>query len=286
MSGVLRHLAGQALGDNKPVIHSMARMPYVAPPVLVQDTEVSLLETGHASPAPDTPRGVSHAVLHSSTQEVSGRIQVSTPGKADALVSSVIGQAPAAAQLFNRVSVSEGIAAEMDTPKAATPNPTTMTDTIQAEHTAQQVSATNLGELQQRRTLLPHHFPPAEIMLDSAEKITTWDPLSRQLVLPAEIMPDSAEKPALSTHQILVETSPSGMESLQSRPAIDPSHSDARLPPSRRIQESETTEVHVHIGRIEITAVHEAPTQKVKAAPVRKSMSLEEYLARRKGGQT
>jgi hypothetical protein len=44
----------------------------------------------------------------------------------------------------------------------------------------------------------------------------------------------------------------------------------------------ETTEVHVSIGRIEVTAVHEAPPPKRQAPTSAKPMSLDEYLARRK----
>jgi hypothetical protein len=48
----------------------------------------------------------------------------------------------------------------------------------------------------------------------------------------------------------------------------------------------ETTEVHVSIGRIEVTAVHE-PAPSKPAAPRRNApMSLDEYLARRHGGRS
>lgn len=43
----------------------------------------------------------------------------------------------------------------------------------------------------------------------------------------------------------------------------------------------ETTEVHVSIGRIEVTAVHEAPPRKREPARSRKARSLDEYLASR-----
>jgi len=51
---------------------------------------------------------------------------------------------------------------------------------------------------------------------------------------------------------------------------------------------SETTEVHVTIGRVEVTAVYPQPQEKQgKAAPNRRPppMSLDEYLARRQGGR-
>ncbi len=45
----------------------------------------------------------------------------------------------------------------------------------------------------------------------------------------------------------------------------------------------EPTEVHVRIGRIEITAVQDAPPPKRQAAKANKPMTLDEYLARRQG---
>jgi hypothetical protein len=42
----------------------------------------------------------------------------------------------------------------------------------------------------------------------------------------------------------------------------------------------EATEVHVSIGRIELTAVHDAPMPARRAAPVKSSVPLREYLAR------
>ena len=48
-----------------------------------------------------------------------------------------------------------------------------------------------------------------------------------------------------------------------------------------------TTEVHVSIGRIEVTAIHEpaAPAQR-PAARRKAPVSLDEYLARRQGGRS
>lgn len=45
----------------------------------------------------------------------------------------------------------------------------------------------------------------------------------------------------------------------------------------------EPAEVHVTIGRIEVTAVHEAPPPRRQPARVRKPKSLEEHLAQRQG---
>ncbi|MFZ1809595.1 MAG: hypothetical protein WAU04_00190 [Candidatus Nitrotoga sp.] len=51
--------------------------------------------------------------------------------------------------------------------------------------------------------------------------------------------------------------------------------------PGRQGQADEITEVHVSIGRIEVTAVHEPPPPKRQAPTSAKPLSLDEYLARR-----
>jgi hypothetical protein len=53
---------------------------------------------------------------------------------------------------------------------------------------------------------------------------------------------------------------------------------------SRQNQVDEITEVHVSIGRIEVTAVHESPPPKRQASAAAKPLSLDEYLARRGRG--
>jgi len=56
---------------------------------------------------------------------------------------------------------------------------------------------------------------------------------------------------------------------------------------SWRAPVEETTEVHVSIGRIEVTAVHEAlPTPKRASTRSQRALSLEDYLARRKAGRS
>jgi len=70
-------------------------------------------------------------------------------------------------------------------------------------------------------------------------------------------------------------------------PALDVWASAPRGEPgssARQGQIEETTEVHVSIGRIEVTAVHEAPQQKRQTPAAAKPMSLDDYLARRRGG--
>jgi hypothetical protein len=52
--------------------------------------------------------------------------------------------------------------------------------------------------------------------------------------------------------------------------------------PSHPVSDSEPNEVHVHIGRIEITAVHQAaPRRRAQTAPPASPMTLDAYLAKR-----
>jgi hypothetical protein len=43
----------------------------------------------------------------------------------------------------------------------------------------------------------------------------------------------------------------------------------------------EAAEVHIHIGRIDVTAVHAAPPPRRRQASTQAQMSLDTYLARR-----
>lgn len=52
-------------------------------------------------------------------------------------------------------------------------------------------------------------------------------------------------------------------------------------PTTAQESENEPTEVHIHIGRIEVTAVHEAAPQRSKPKARQAAMSLESYLAER-----
>jgi hypothetical protein len=71
-----------------------------------------------------------------------------------------------------------------------------------------------------------------------------------------------------------------------------PSPAFAPLPPAgaarpadahRRSNDGEATEVHVSIGRIELTAVQDASPPARRTAPVKPSLPLHEYLSRRQG---
>jgi hypothetical protein len=89
--------------------------------------------------------------------------------------------------------------------------------------------------------------------------------------------------PAIATYdstpdvpRLLPLEQPAGLRSVPGLGAAIPSRSSPAQPPVE-----DTTEVHVSIGRIEVTAVHESPPQRREPARPRKPKSLEAYLAER-----
>ncbi|THI91945.1 MAG: hypothetical protein CAF41_000495 [Nitrospira sp. CG24A] len=65
---------------------------------------------------------------------------------------------------------------------------------------------------------------------------------------------------------------------LASRPAVPQARSEANAQARREAEAA--PEVHIHIGRIELTAVTPPPASKRESAATKKPMSLEEYLQR------
>jgi hypothetical protein len=55
--------------------------------------------------------------------------------------------------------------------------------------------------------------------------------------------------------------------------------------PSRSIRTDESGDVHVTIGRIELTAIHETPRAKTPAPRQAPQVTLDDYLARRRAGR-
>jgi hypothetical protein len=96
---------------------------------------------------------------------------------------------------------------------------------------------------------------------------------------------DIATEPARSPLRVMNEPAP-----LLPRAALEGNRSGVRgspvsvAPQAAGVQSAaadEATEVHIHIGRIDVTAVHEAPPPRRKTAPARAPRSLDDYLSRR-----
>lgn len=111
-------------------------------------------------------------------------------------------------------------------------------------------------ELASREDALVEARPPAAVRLDSRH-----DPA------PESDAPPPLLPPPNSAHAV----APAG------RPRAGREIPSGALP----VELTQGTEVNITIGRIDVTAVHEAPPPKRQARTVPKATSLDEYLARR-----
>lgn len=91
---------------------------------------------------------------------------------------------------------------------------------------------------------------------------------------------------AINVRNVMRADEPSPLMPREARPAplaAIPQPSTRRGAPqqSGAAQSEADTEVHIHIGRIDVTAVHEAPAPRRRAAAAPAPMSLDGYLAQR-----
>jgi hypothetical protein len=114
-------------------------------------------------------------------------------------------------------------------------------------------------------------FPPLVRQHDEqASRVSTTQTASGVEMAPAEV----AARPGLT----LPRRQRSPRESVAPAPARTTYASE-----NENARRADSTEVHVSIGRIEVTAVTASPAPKRKTAASKKPMSLDEYLAKRGG---
>jgi hypothetical protein len=247
MSGFVQRLVGRAMGLTKSV-HSAARLPYAPPPALVEPglPEAVLPNSAVAGDRRSARRGTAGDPVR--RRDVPENVPDKPAFEARvADHTAVVPEAPRASirpPPFTASRERDGYAA----PATA--------ETGQAGFADEESPAESVADLMPRnvrRTIdadSPNHEPRVSV-LGPAPMVEPLLPPQRAMHSPAwnarNRSPDSSRGPA----------SASGA--------------------------GEATEVHVTIGRIEVTAVHEAPPSKRRAPPSAKPMTLEEYLARRRG---
>lgn len=143
------------------------------------------------------------------------------------------------------------------------------------------VSPAARGEADIPLSFLPRQYDagnephPAHAMREPA------NPAAPSMTRPAAFEPAELVEPArVSTPPALVPPSTRFVLPPALAPA-SPSGSAITASAYRDSTGSDATEVHVSIGRIEVTAVHEASPPPRRAVPVKKSMPLNEYLSQR-----
>ena len=256
MNGFLRRLAARATGQETP-IHAAAISPYAA----------STIPWGEALPlreeAAVAPGAEPGARALSRVPAVVAQA-LNRPVASD--VDGVPGSVPA-----RRMGTQDAIHVEPEfaAPPGATPSTATPPDAVapsarrDAIRLARASTAVPAAQDAHQRSFHEKALMPAA---DRQDELSELSPASA--TAPEPLLPFSPPQAML----------PSGA------PRAPALVRQAR--PGTGTLVEETTEVHVSIGRIEITAMHETPAPRRPAPQANKPMSLDEYLAKRETGRS
>jgi len=283
MSGLLHRLASQTLSGAKPVIHPVARMRYVAPLELIESESLPSPSDHPSLPGVEPGPGPRTRVTPASGPTPVARRE------ADVVRPDLRPRDPAAAEEGTSPGVEPGPRTRVIPTSGPTPvarreagivrpdlrprDPAAAEEGTSGERgaghrTSDRIATPKSAETEHRASFVEDRLP-AEI---------TLLPGPQEAALPAAVPAGrSAEMPPPPTPLVVpVETAPFPS-------SWDPGPVRAAPFAPTRDEDREPTEVHVHIGRIEVTAVHEPAPPKRTRQPARKPMSLDEYLSRRGG---
>ena len=251
MKGLLRRLARQAVGLEPIKVHAIARLPFVAPPAMTADQGTGRLHSQTRAPGATGPIDVSAAQDGRAEPSDRPRDTPETPGR--------------------RPTQARGSLPDVQTPARAAGELTGPTESRQGAVFPDKplAPAPLLGERPQTN---PAHGETDNTVL--------------RILTPREAVPEpiAATPPLATPHPVVT---PPGTASGE-RPANDAAvaqHGRRQRPPRAAPSPSrsdEAPEVHVHIGRIEVTAVQEASAGRRKPAAGVQPLSLNEYLKRRR----
>ncbi|TVT72106.1 MAG: hypothetical protein FHP92_15340 [Denitromonas halophila] len=259
MSGLFRRLARHATGQPVATVHAMARLPFQAPPPVLptDDGAGALLATGDTtdSPASRVSAVASRDRVAPPRHDAPRRPAVQTRTPADVRTVADSSEPTEAQRLVPAPTNAPQTAGRLsDPPPAAQPTPVR-----QYPHPA------DAGD---DAWSAPSATP--ERLLDLAAPVTLAtsaprgaSPHRAEGSTPAgSPTPDALPEPLLPAHAATV--APRTTEPVRPTPVA-----------------AEPTEVHVHIGRIDVTAVHAPAPAKRPVRSGQTPMSLDAYLAKR-----
>ena len=274
MSGLLSRLAAQTLGKGGPAIHSLARIPYVASLELTEETLVPPILGLDAQPHDKLTTGPTVSSPLASDMRMVDRHGVSpTPeSPTNAQADTSIDPIPTSGRSEHYKAAAAAISLEPTVTEVAVP----LSANTSEQHEPQAASKSagprsNSGSEHWGHAPMLGKMTPAPLLpplAEDAADTNSQEPHSAELATPEHVL---APEPLLNR-----------LPSVRPQPPSSVPFNTIRAWENRNTDEPETTEVHVHIGRIEVTAVHEDPPQRTKPVEGRKPMSLDQYLARRK----
>ena len=254
MSGFLHRLAAQTMGNKDSTLHSLARLPYAIPPSPVHNEEAD-----RQAARLGTMGNKRHSIADSGAEldRVTGQNQSRGNSHseidAQALGNEVIPSSPEVLIVQSATGFTTQPGLEMSPPSS-----------IKSRLRQPETSATNTAAGESSiwdegiKTHSPLNNPATNSIANDGPYPTHTDSATPSPLLPLK---NTAHSSALNPGAIAQRVKPRGS--------------------AWQNQVEETTEVHVSIGRIEVTAVHEAPPPKRQAPAAAKPMTLDEYLARR-----
>jgi len=267
MTGLFRRLARQVVGPQPTKVHAMAKLPFVSPPEPQAPVEADSMGSANVPSMAPSP----------ASEQTTLRIQVDTP-------------VPAARSSKTAPAPTHAAPPEAAT-HATTAQEPTAPESLRGETRAHDPAVENREPADKLEHVVPIPFdgaapatsPSAQAAMGNQQR--TDAPQDTAVIATA-----TADDPGVNIPPPLV-SSPNAAAQTPNATAGEPIRPSARG--SREAQlgnaptpTSEPTEVHVHIGRIEVTAVAEATPARSKPRTGKAPMSLDEYLAQRERGRT
>lgn len=297
MSGYLRRLVTRSLRST-PAVHSALSLPFATLPSFndTHDAPIARYSEGVFAPQHNTSRS------HSSVPDHFSTLQEDKSEAIDAIDSDVLHRKPIISG-YKASSVSDAISEKSSGHET---NGQSSFDNVQSNFDIFQEQSPHLtnrkAELKesiQSRTLPNNSAEKKPTAVDTSMNQETNNSAVTSLVEDTfpffEDTPwqrqASQAKAERSEYQEppprLVEGSRAKTQNPRQQQSSISGHDKRKLGNNISLKQihAEPTEVHVTIGRIEVTAVHAPPAAKRQSEPVNKLMSLDEYLASRQKGR-
>lgn len=253
MSGFLHRLSALAMGSRDSTLHSVARLPYAIPPASIgnEETDRQAATSGtrgnNRHPTANSGAELDHVAGQNHPRD-SFHAEIEAPDRENDVVPSSL--EVLIAQSATGLTTKPGL--------EITPSP--VKSRLRQPETSEK--KTTSGESPDWDEVIETH---------SLLKNSATNPIANEG--PYATHTDSATPPPLLPLKNTAHPSALNSGAVARR-------GDLRGA-AWQSQAEETTEVHVSIGRIEVTAVQETPPPKRQAPVTAKPMTLDEYLARR-----
>lgn len=266
MTGLFRRLARQVVGPQPTKVHALTKLPFVPPPEPLAPVEADDVGTTHA------PLVASTSTAGQTTENIHTTAPASTAHTPKA--SPAPAQATPPEPVTHDDSAAVSTAAEAARGKGRRPAPA-------FEHPQAAVQAEPTGNARKDDGTAA---APDAAQTPAVNRHRAAEPADVAVSAPVTVNePDMNIPPPLVNSPGAATQAPDATAGEPARPtARDSRESRAETTPTPA---SEPTEVHVHIGRIEVTAVAEAAPTRSRPRTGKAPMSLEQYLARRERGR-